>query len=198
MLPTTLAHPTSPPSEESAAPARRRGSRLRRACAALLVGTALIAAAPASPADAAVVDRDIVVVDGDRADFGANWANHVWGRPDDGARVTWGNNQSNNDWVQIDGRLTLDSWWGGGCARVTVDLRDGDRRIVDQDSATICGGGFSAAPYTFLDVDSTDTRIQSVRICTSYAPTADTVFTERVCRTRHRNPVFVMVSITII
>lgn len=153
-----------------------RAIRATVACS-VMIGGGLIA----DPSAADIVDNDRLLIDGDHADFGQNHTPHVWGSPQEAAWIDWGDNTDGDQWLEVHGRITLDAFWGGGCARVTIEARDGQRRGVSSVGSTVCGFGYTTAPYGFATLRTSDTSVRSVRICTTFNNA------ERRCGTRYRN-----------
>ena len=142
-----------------------------------------------TPAGAAIVDTDRPLINAAHADFGSNLSQHLFGSPTEAGFVTWGDNGGPSDrdsWVKVFGKIYLDEPFVGGCAILRATYRNSAGATLATDSRSACRTGPGLPSFAFSDFDRRDTRIVSIRLCTTYRAPGSAIETEQTCVTRNR------------
>lgn len=123
--------------------------------AATAVAATVVAGADAPRVEAAVVDRDHVMLGG--------WVCEFAGDPFHGA-VAWGDNAGGDPWIRVRGLLIFNSLVPGSC-QLRIRYYDGSGNRVGTSSPTITKYDLFSRYRPVLE-DLTRTSIRSVQLCT--------------------------------
>ena len=124
-----------------------------------LVGAALVGAigigTVSGEASAAITDTDAANLNGTYCDFDRSWFQD---------EVEWGDNQYDNDRIEIKGTLRFHDWEGGRC-QLYVRYYNSSGNIVTRDYHTIVQNN-SFPKSSYAHERTTNSSVVKARICT--------------------------------